>query len=92
MADNNRKKDIVSKSLSDIWRNCVLGVKVTVYGLAIVFFVIGILALFGDAIGLGVFLIVVNVLLILFFRWLDRKADRNFDQEFEEMVRRNREE
>lgn len=81
---------MASKSLSDIWRNCVLSLKLMLYCLAIVFFVIGILALFGGAIGLGIFLMTVNVFLMLFFRWMDKKANRNFDQEFDEMVRRNR--
>lgn len=78
------------KILSDAWRNLFGGMKMILYGLVIIFFVIGIIALIGGAIGLGVVLIILNGFLFLLFRRLDKNADEKFEREFDEMVKKNR--
>lgn len=88
MTDKNQK--MVKRGLADLWSNCVLSLKVTFYIVAVIFFAIGVAALFMGGIGIGIFLMAFNVFLLVLFRRLDKKASRDFDQEFEEMVRRNR--
>lgn len=60
------------------------------YILFVIFFIFGIVAAFTGAAGLGIFLIVLNAVLFFLLRRLDKKAAKKEDQEFEEMVKRNR--
>ncbi len=88
MTDKNKK--MVKRGLADLWGNLVLSLKVTFYVVAIIFFAIGVAALFLGGIGIGIFLMAFNAFLLVLFRRLDKKVNSNFDQEFDEMVRRNR--
>lgn len=87
---NHDHKNLFFKALTDVWQNCVLGLKMFIYGLLIVFFIIGIMALVGGAIGLGIILMALNGGVLAFFLRLDKKADKKFDQDFDEMVRKNK--
>ena len=75
-----------------LWEDIVIGLKIFFYVLVILFFLIGLLALFSGGPELGVILIVVNLGLFLLLRKLDHVADQKFEEEFQEMTRRNREE
>lgn len=75
-----------------LWEDFLIGLKMVFYILLIIFFIFGIIALFSGAPGLGIFLIVLNALLFLLLRKLNKASDKKFEKEFEEMVRKNREE
>lgn len=85
-----KKQGKLDSGLADLWRNCVLGLKFFFYGIAIVFFIIGVAALFWGGIGIGIFLMALNAFLICMFFRLDRKTNRKFDREFDEMVKKNK--
>lgn len=92
MHSDTKPDSKVMRILEDIWVNSFLGLKVTLYIIVILFFIIGIYVVCNDGVFLGIVLIIVSVLLFLLFRKLDKKNDEKFDQDFEEMIQRNRNE
>ena len=69
---------------------CLLRLRAVLYTLFVVFFCIGVYALFTGGAGFGVFLIILNTLLFVLLRKADRHVSQRDDKEFEEMIRRNR--
>ncbi|MGI6056189.1 MAG: hypothetical protein ACOYBD_04320 [Bilifractor sp.] len=80
------------QAVCTLWEDVMIGLKMLFYVLVIIFFLIGVIALFSGGTGPGVVLIIINFLLFLLLRKLDKIADRKFEEEFEEFTRRNREE
>ena len=80
------------QAVCTLWEDVMIGLKMFFYVLVIIFFLIGVIALFSGGPEPGVVLIIVNFLLFLLLRKLDHVADQKFEEEFEEFTRRNREE
>lgn len=89
MTDQKQKNGLM-RGLNDLWRNCFLSLKITIYALVIVFLVVGVVFVFIGAVLPGILLALVNLLIFLFLRRMDGNADKKFDHEFNEMVRRNK--
>lgn len=80
------------QGLCILWEDALTFLKMLFYVLVIIFFIFGIFALFTGGPELGIVLIIINALLFLLLRKLDKTADKKFEKEFEEMVRKNKEE
>ena len=74
-----------------LWEDYMMAVRVVCYILVIIFLIFGVIALFTGGAGLGIFLIVLNGLLLLLMRRLDRISEEQFERDFQEMVQKNRE-
>lgn len=92
MHSDTKHENRAMRILEDIWVNSFLGLKVTLYVIVILFFIIGIYALCNDGVIPGIVMMIVNALLFILFRKLDKKNAEKFDQDFEEMIQRNRNE
>ena len=77
------------RGIVTLWEDCLFFFRLVLYTVVIIFLIIGVMAAFTGAPGLGIFLIVLNALVLLFMRKLDKAANENFDKEFQEMVRKN---
>lgn len=74
-----------------LWEDYLLSLRFVFYILVIIFLIFGVIAVFTGGAELGIFLIAVNGLLLFLMRKLDKAADERFDRDFQEMVRKNRE-
>lgn len=92
MHSDTKHENRAMRILEDIWVNSFLGLKVTLYVIVILFFIIGIYALCNDGVIPGIVLMLVNALLFILFRKLDKKNAEKFERDFEEMIQRNRNE
>ena len=77
------------RGIVTLWEDCLLFFHLILYTVVIIFLIIGVMAAFTGAPGLGIFLIVLNALFLLLMRKLDKAANENFDKELQEMVRKN---
>ncbi len=75
--------------LAMLWEDSVWYLQGLLYTVAIIFLIIGVVAVITGAPGLGIVLIALNALFIAIMLKLHRKANESFDREFEEMVRQN---
>lgn len=85
-----KKKSGFMAAAEDFWTNCALSIRNTFCIVAVIFFVLGAIALLEGVVLGGIVLMAVNALLILLMFKLNKKADSRFDKEFDEMVRRNK--
>lgn len=77
------------KGIVTLWEDYLLFLRLVLYTVVIIFLILGLMAAFTGAPELGIFLIVLNALLLLLMRKLDKAADADFDKDFQEMVRQN---
>ena len=80
---------MIWKGIVILWEDYLLFLRAILYIVVIIFLILGVIAVFAGEPGLGIFLIVLNALLLLLMRKLDKAADAKFDRDFQEMVRQN---
>lgn len=80
------------KELVILWEDSLIFLRCVLYTVVIIFLMIGAAATFTGAPAPGIFLLVLNVLLLFLMRKLGRAAFADFDKDFQEMVRKNLEE
>lgn len=81
---------LIVRGIEILWEDILAQFKMVCYIVTIIFFLFGIVAAFTGAPGLGIFLIILNVVLFLLIRKLDKASQKKEEEEFDEMVRRNR--
>lgn len=75
--------------LLHIWEDYLHYLHAVMYVVVVIFLILGVMAAFTGAPELGIFLIVLNALILVLMIRLDKAADADFDKDFQEMVRQN---